>query len=119
MTQLSWTQSSITLENDDAQLVYHKLRMGEYYEQMHALNTAHIAELETNVATLAEQLRIKDGMIESLQVKVEAQEAKIESWEETHDEEVMYYKNKIFKTGVKVGVVCLSLGVVITVIAIN
>ena len=111
MTQLCWTQSSITLENEDAQLVLNKLRMGEYYENMFHLNTERIAVLEALVQNKDEELTELRLLNEVLEERVLISKEELKALEKRYKGEEKDWVRKNIKTGVVIGLIALSVGV--------
>ena len=111
MTQLCWTQSSITLENEDAQLVLNKLRMGEYYENMFHLNTERIAVLEALVQNKDEELSELRMLNEVLEERVLISKEELKTLEKRYKGAEKDWSKKNIKTGVVIGLIFLSLGV--------
>ena len=113
MTQLCWTQSSITLENDDAQKVLYKLKMGDYYETMFRLNTERISVLEATIENMAQEINTKDLLNETLRERVSISEEEIKALERRYkDAEKDWSKSKT-KTVLVVGILGFVLGSVL------
>ena len=110
MTTTSWTQSSITLENDDAQKVLEKLIEGDYYQRQFKLISSELSVMQRINTNLQEENKLLTDINTNNILIIESKDAQYNDVNSyfANRESILRKKNK--KKMVISGVVGIALG---------